>query len=149
MNFRFVPYVRVLLMISILSHPPSNSHGSPTATSQPHRVQFGSHPCSLISCSTFTLNLHNITSFKLSFKCWSGVARLPSPSIIFISCPYHSHLRKKKEQLCPPPASKYNVTADQYHRAETCQYAELSSSLEAHRLFRVRHRPPCLALLGS
>jgi hypothetical protein len=45
--------------------------------------------------------------------CWSGVARLPSPSIIFISCPYHSHLRNKKRTAVPTPASKYNVTADQ------------------------------------
>ena len=56
--------------------PTSSSHASPTATSQPHRIQFGSHPCSTISCSTFTLNLHNITSFQLiQFKC-TGVVLL-------------------------------------------------------------------------
>jgi hypothetical protein len=52
----------------------------------------------------------------------------------------------KKMNSPPRPASKHNVTADQYHHAQTCQYAELSSSLSlgAHRLFRVRHRPPAL-----
>jgi len=127
---------------ALLIPPPSSPHGSPTATKSTAWYWLASF-CSIIGRSTFTLNLHNITSCLKTVESEVSVLEwccsvTKSIDYFLSPCPYHGRL----ERLCPL-VSNYNVTADQYHRAETCQYAEVSSSFGPHRLFRVRDRPPC------